>query len=110
MTDDRLSDLLDLWAEWMREQAPPRGYARRSLVVAGRYSVGTDFDEMCEDMDESHCRAVDAAVDSLPMNEKIAVYHVKLQQVWKLPRLSLDDLYVSACEILKVRLSDRGIV
>lgn len=110
MTDDHLSELLDLWKTYMEQPSPPRGFPRRSLVLEGRYTVGTDFDEMAEEMDEMHAKAVEAAVDSLPMNERISVYHVKLERVWRLPRIDLQATYLRAREMLKTMLDARGIV
>jgi hypothetical protein len=106
MTDDRLSELLDVWAEWMQEPSGPRGHARRSAVLAT--TASTDFEEMVEDVDRMQAKAVNAAIEDLPMVERVAVHHVKLASVWRL-RYSIQAVYGSACAMLKVSLTERGI-
>ena len=108
MTDERLFQLLDLWADWMHGAELPEGYAKRSAVALGRYCVGTDFDEMCESMDVQQAEAMDAAIADLPMNERVAVHAVKLCSAWKL-RESIDVVYSRACVMLKIGLNVRGI-
>lgn len=107
MTDDRLSELLDVWAEWMLEPAGPRGHAKRSTVLAT--TASTDFEEMVEDMDRMQAKAVNAAIEDLPPRERIAVHHTKLDSVWRLPREDLPTVYDRACGMLKVSLNRRGI-
>lgn len=106
MTDDRLSELLDVWAEWMQEPSGPRGHARRSAVLAT--TASTDFEEMVEDVDRMQAKAVAAAVDDLPMMERIAVHHVVLASVWRV-RYDINVVYASARNMLKVSLTKRGI-
>lgn len=108
MTDDRLSDLLDLWAQWMHEADLPEGLPKRSPVALGRYAVGTDFDEMCESMDIQQAEAVDAAIGDLPLNERVAVHAVKLSSVWRL-REPIDVVYERARGMLVIGLAMRGI-
>ena len=109
MTDERLSVLLDLWKEWMQAEELPDGFPGRAAVALGRYVVGTDFDEMCESMDIRQAEAVNAAIDDLPMNERIAVHSTKLCSVWKFTREPIELVYERACEMLKVGLAMRGI-
>lgn len=108
MTDERLSDLLDLWKQYMEEPSGPKGLPAESLVLEGRYISGADFEEMAQAVDRMQAKAVNAAIDDLPMVERVAVHHVKLASVWRL-RYNIEAVYATACEKLKVGLGKRGI-
>ena len=105
-SDDKLAYYLDLWAELMREGSGPSGYAERAT---GAGSTGSrDFESMCHAMDRDQAKVVDAAIGDLPLNEQVAVHHVKLGSVWRL-REPIESAFERACMRLKVSLPRRGL-
>ncbi len=110
MTDDRLSYLLDLWAEYMRGElggnGMPDGYGSRAHV--GSSTASKAWDAMVNDIERWQAEAIDACIDDLPMNECAAVHSVKLASVWRL-REPIDDVYLRAREGLKAGLKRRGV-
>lgn len=111
MTDDRLSYLLDLWVEYMRGQLGgrglPDGYDSRAHI--GSSTVSKEWDAMVASTERWQAETIDAAIDDLPMNERVAVHSVKLACVWRL-REPIQDVYLRARETLKVALPRRNIV
>lgn len=66
MTEPRLLDILDLWSRWMHGYGLKLGYPSKSLVMmngGGEYGQGHEI--MCDELDETICFAIDAAIDSL---------------------------------------------
>lgn len=110
MTDDRLSYLLDVWAEYMRGELGgsglPDGYDSRAHV--GSSTASKAWDAMVNDIERWQAETIDACVDDLPMNERVAVHHVKLNSVWRL-REPIQDVYLRARETLKVSLARRNV-
>ena len=107
MDDKRLSYLLATWAEWLREPAVHLGYP--STAAGIRWRSADDWEDLVDHLDDTMARAVDTAVDDLPLMERTAVYAtVIVAQVWRL-REPIADVYVRACGMLKVRLRARGI-
>lgn len=108
MTDDRLSFVLDVWRDWMREPELGLGYPGTAAGI--RWKAADSFDDMCDSADRTTALAVDAAVDSLPQAERIAVHAVVIgPNVWR-RREPIQDVYLRAREMLKVALNARGIV
>lgn len=108
MDSDRLTYLLQTWAEWSRRDDHGLGYP--STAAGIRWRPGDDFDGMVASLDETMALAVDACVDGLPDNERIAVGVVVLAspRVWRF-REPIEVIYARAREMLKVRLNARGI-
>lgn len=104
--DKRLAYYLDLWADWMRGDVGPRGYPARGSGSGS--TASRDFESMCNTMDNDQAKAVDAAIGDLPMNENVAVHHVKLGSVWTL-REPIDVIFERACMRLKISLPKRGL-
>lgn len=74
MTEPRLLDILDMWAKWMHSYGLKLGYPSKSLVMmtgGGEYGQGHEI--MCDEMDETICFAIDAAIDSLMKAEIAAI-------------------------------------
>jgi len=66
MDENRLLDILDMWADWMHAYAEKLGYPSKSILLqGGGVEFGQGFEIMCEDGDETMCFAIDAAIDSL---------------------------------------------
>lgn len=111
MTDDRLSYLLDLWAEYMRGElggtGMPDGYDSRAHV--GSSTASKAWDAMVNDVERWQAEVIDACIDDLPLNECAAVHCVKLASVWRL-REPIQIVYDRAREALKVSLNRRGVV
>jgi hypothetical protein len=63
---------------------------------------------MVDNVDNSQALAVDAAIDSLPPLERIAVHHVLIASVYR-AREPLQDVYQRARERLKISLHARNI-
>lgn len=82
--DERLDALLDNWARWMKGRSGPRGIPTKSPGL--RSLAGQDFESMVGDVDLRLARAIDAIIDSLPNNERIAVLrsHALTLDVWHL--------------------------
>lgn len=82
--DERLTFLLDNWAQWMRGGRIARGLPTKSPGL--RSPAGQDFTDMVEEVDVRLARAMDAIVDSLPQNERLAILRVKglTTDVWRL--------------------------
>lgn len=109
LDDDRMGELLSLWARWMRSSQPLRElwYPDQATgCVGGGYSH--DFDTMVDDMDTHHAEAVEAAIQSLNPAEQCAIYHVHLGAVFRV-RGSMEGTYEQARYALRVVLPQRGI-
>lgn len=107
MTDDRLSYLLDTWREHQFRDDHGLGYP--STAAGIRWRPGDDFDGMVASLDETMALAVDAAIDSLPLMERTAVYAVVIgPMVWRL-REPVGIVYDRARAMLKIGLNARGI-
>ena len=110
MTDDRLSYLLDLWAEYMRGElggtGMPDGYDSRTHV--GSSTASKAWDAMVNDVERWQAEVIDACIDDLPLNECAAVHCVKLASVWRL-REPIQDAYLRARDRLKLDLKRRGV-
>lgn len=74
MTEPRLLDILDMWAKWMHGYGLKLGYPSKSLLLqngGGEYGQGHEI--LCDEMDETICFAIDAAIDSLIKPQQQAI-------------------------------------
>jgi hypothetical protein len=106
MDDKRLSYLLQTWADWLRQPAVHLGYPTTAAGI--RWRSADDWEDLVDHLDETMARAVDTAVDDLPLNERTAVYAVVIGPMVRL-REPVQDVYDRARGLLKVRLRARGI-
>jgi len=110
LDDQRLTDVLHCWRDYMRtpDHLAELGYP--STAAGIRFRPGDDFDGMIDSMDHRVALAADAAIDSLPINERTAVYATILpgSKVWRL-REAIPVLHERAREMLKIALRARGI-
>jgi DNA-directed RNA polymerase specialized sigma24 family protein len=75
MEKARLSEILLNWSKWMRQDSHRLGYpSKSSFLSSGGDSSGDSFELMLSDMDLEHCRTMDALIDSLPTQQKKAIY------------------------------------
>lgn len=80
---DRLKVLLDDWAAWMKVDSHELGYPKKSVLLSsGGESSHEVFEHMIEAIDNKNVATVDACIDSLPTNQKRAVYahHLRLKK------------------------------
>ena len=109
LDDDRMGELLSLWARWMRSSQPlmELWYPDTAAgCVGGGYS--NDFDTMVSDMDTRHAEAVGASIDGLSPIEQCAICHIHLGAVFK-AREPMERVYERARYNLRVVLPQRGI-
>jgi hypothetical protein len=106
VTDKQLSMYLDIWAEWTRNYDNRQHYSSRAHIGSG--SGSSEFDAMVSSMESSQAKVIDAAIDDLPSNERIAVHHVKLASVWRL-REPIVVVFARACDMLSLSLARRGL-
>jgi hypothetical protein len=107
MDDKRLSYLLETWRDWLNEPAMHLGYP--STAAGIRWRSADDWEDLVDHLDETMARAVDTAVDDLPLPERTSVYSVVVRPaVWRL-REPMHVVYERARGLLKVQLRARGI-
>jgi len=72
---ERLQDILEDWAKWMRKDDTKTGYPYKSVGLAsgGESSHGA-FDDMLKDMDLDLVHKVNAMINSLDIQEQNAIY------------------------------------
>jgi len=100
MTEQRLLELLDDWARWMHSYAHKLGYPSKSLMLqGGGVEFGQGHEIMCEEMYETVCFAMDAAIDSLNKPQRQAInarylHSTKPSDYESLLRLAIDNLVI----------------
>jgi len=106
--DVSLDFLLNLWAIWMHTGTYGRGYPRKSPGM--RTSRGQDLSEMLQAGNDRLIQAVDAAIDGLPLNERLAILrgYELTADVWRL-REPWDVLEARARVMLRAALQERGV-
>jgi hypothetical protein len=80
---DRLEVILQDWAKWMKIDNHGLGYPNKStMLLSGGESSHEVFEHMIEAIDNKNVATVDACIDSLPTNQKRAVYahHLRLKK------------------------------
>lgn len=109
LDDDRMGELLSLWARWMRSSQPYRELWYPD-TAAGCVGGGNshDFETMIEDADKRAAEGVGAAIDGLTPAEQCAVFHVHLASVFR-GRAPMEKTYEEARYQLRVILPSRGI-
>lgn len=107
--DLRLTELLNEWAIWMHTGTYGRGYPRKSPGLQG-HTRGSDFDEMRRQGLSKTAEKVDAAVNELPHNERIAILraYALTTDVWRF-RQSWEELEARARKLIREKLRRRGV-
>jgi hypothetical protein len=73
---DRLMQILDDWALWMKSDNHRLGYPSKSIgLSSGGESTVDSFDEMINIQDLSNVHVVDSVIHSLPGEQQDAIYH-----------------------------------
>jgi hypothetical protein len=102
----RLDWHLDNWARYMRAG----NSEELACQAAGIWQASSpDFDQLADAMELRCAEAVDAIVGSLPVDERVALYHVHLGAVWRLNRQRMEDAYERARQCISDGLHRRGI-
>ena len=106
--DVRLTELLNMWAIWMHTGTYGRGYPKRSPGL--RTGAGPDVSDMLNQGNRRLIEAVDAAVDSLPHNEALAIRRAYglMADVWHL-REPWDVLEARARVLIRERRRERRV-
>lgn len=72
---DFLLNILDNWALWMRSDNHRLGYPKKSILLSsGGESVEGVLDDMMQEMDLKHVEIIDALIEDLPKDLKMALY------------------------------------
>lgn len=109
MNRERVEIHLEAWRDYMRTDKTKLGYPSKSLMIAtGGASSGNAFEIMCEEMDETIVRAIDAIIDSLRNPERVAIYHHWLQDKHFYPTQAMD--YEIALETIAKIADRKGII
>lgn len=84
MDIQRLHYHLENWAAYMRSGSHKLGYPTRSLGFTGSHNAacedGSEIVYECEDL--TAAKTMDALIDSLELNQRMAVNHVWLNSVF----------------------------
>ena len=73
---DRLMQILDDWALWMKSDNHKLGFPSKSIgLSSGGESTVDSFDEMIDVQDLSNVHVVDSVIHSLPKEQQDAIYH-----------------------------------
>lgn len=109
LDDERMGELLSLWARWMRSNQPLRElwYPDQAAGCVGGGN-SHDFEGMLEEMETRHAEAVNAAIQGLTPVEQCAISHVHLAAVFR-GRAPMEQTYENARYTLRVVLPQRGI-
>lgn len=72
---NRLLQILDDWSRWMRVDSHQLNFPNKSILLStGGTSSLDEFEHMLEVADNNNVKIVDALIDSLPKNQKRAIY------------------------------------
>jgi hypothetical protein len=104
---DFLLNILDNWALWMRSDNHRLGYPKKSILLSsGGESVEGAFDHMVEEMDLKHVETIDAIIEDLPKELKMALYARYLRS--KKPmyyEIKLNEAIEQLLQLAKMRIN-----
>jgi hypothetical protein len=73
---NRLLEILDGWAQWMKKPTHRLGFPSRSLVMSsGGASTEDSFNELILTQDQDNIRIIDTLIHNLPPEQQDALYH-----------------------------------
>ncbi len=76
LNTNRLLEILDGWAQWMKKPTYKLGFPSRSLVMSsGGASTEDSFDELISIQDKDNIRIIDTLIHNLPLEQQDALYH-----------------------------------
>ena len=68
--------ILEDWSKWMKKDSHRLGYPNRtSYLSSGGESTIDVFDEMLNEADDNNVKIINACIDSLPIDQKKAIYY-----------------------------------
>ena len=74
MRISRLNDILEDWVRWHKTDNHKLGYPSKvSYLSTGGYSANV-FDDMMEVADNNNVKTLDAVIQSLPLEQRQAIY------------------------------------
>ena len=72
----RLMSILDDWSRWMKVDKHGLGYpTSTSYFSSGGESTSEVFEDMVSKTDMNNIKVVDAVIDGLEKNQKLAIYY-----------------------------------
>jgi len=75
MRIERLMVLLEDWSLWMKHDSHKLGYPSKSLGVSGGHDSSHDaFEFMVDESDKKNIITINAIINSLPQEQREAVY------------------------------------
>jgi len=73
---ERLMVILEDWSRWMKKDSHRLGYPNKvSYLSSGGESTSDVFEEMLGEADDNNVKIVNACIDSLPIEQKKAIYY-----------------------------------
>lgn len=83
LTEQRVEWHLIGWADWMQRGGERLGYPGKSAGFVGGGN-STSFEDMCFEADNVAAKAVDALLDGLPTQERLALHNAYLSAVYRI--------------------------
>lgn len=76
MRIERLMVILEDWSRWMKKDSHRLGYPNKvSYLSSGGESTSDVFEHMVDESDKNNVKIVNACIDSLPIEQKKAIYY-----------------------------------
>jgi hypothetical protein len=73
---ERLMVILEDWSRWMKKDSHRLGYPNKvSYLSSGGESTSDVFEHMVDESDKNNVKIVNACIDSLPIEQKKAIYY-----------------------------------
>jgi hypothetical protein len=68
--------ILEDWSRWMKKDSHRLGYPNKvSYLSSGGESTSDVFEHMVDESDKNNVKIVNACIDSLPIEQKKAIYY-----------------------------------
>ena len=95
---------------WARRYRDVRGYDARSACLATG-GLSSDFEDLCEEVDERSAEISDVILDSMPIEQRIAISHVYESAVWRFNRPGmLEQTLVTAAATFWTLAQRKGLL
>lgn len=105
----KVKEYLNGWAEWMRSDNTKLGYPSKALMLSSG-GASTSFEDMCEVLDSTISKAIDAILEGVTISQRLAVHHYHLGAVWRSSRSHMLDNYADALMAIEFGLRRRGLI
>ena len=107
--ETKVKEYLTEWAEWMKADNTKLGYPSKSLMLSSG-GASTSFEDMCEVLDNTISKAIDAILEGVTISQRLAVHHYHLGAVWRSSRSNIIDDYADALMAIEFGLRRRGLM